>query len=82
MPWFVVWQPPPAPPPHLVPAVPLGLLALVRELGSEGDLDHLALLHLLLRRLLDPLELLLQGRFEKGVKLRLEEEEGRLLKKV
>ena len=81
MPWFVVWQPPATPPPpHLVPDVPLGLLALVRELGSEGDLVHLALLHLLLRRLLDPLELLLQGRFERGVRLRFEE--GRLLKEV
>ena len=47
---------------YLVPDVPLGLLALVRELGSERDLFALALLHRLLRGLLDPLELFLQRR--------------------
>ena len=47
---------------YLVPDVPLGLLALVRELGSERDLFALALLHRLLRGLLDPLELFLQCR--------------------
>ena len=46
--------------PHLVPAVPLGLLALVGELAREGDLQVLLGLHLLVNRLLDPLKLLLQ----------------------
>ena len=46
--------------PHLVPDVPLGLLALVRELAGEGDLVHRALLHLLVHGLLDPLELFLR----------------------
>ena len=57
--------------PYLVPDVPLGLLALVRELGSERDLFALALLHLLLRGLLDPLEFFLQCRGVTALELTL-----------
>ena len=45
---------------HLVPAVPLGLLPLVRQLARERHLVARALLHPLVHRLLNPLEFFLQ----------------------
>ncbi len=45
---------------YLVPAIPLGLLALVGQLAREADLVDSARLHLLVHRLLDPFELFLK----------------------
>ncbi len=63
--------------PHLVPAVPLGLLALVGELAREGDLQVLLGLHLLVNRLLDPLKLLLQVPAENKKRIRHVKRRGR-----